>query len=218
VRNKTAEVFDLYADKYDQWFETVEGKMLFSSEVEAVQLHMNTIERPFLEIGVGTGRFAEALGIDFGIDPSHRALKMASHRGINVKEGKGENLPFTDNSFGAVFLLFTLCFVDEPKIVVSEAKRVLKHGGRLIAGIINKESLWGRLYSKKKDEGHPLYSYAHFYSITEIYQLLAQTGFKSLEYSSTLCQPPSDNLCHVTAIKKLIPCAGFICVSGRKNE
>lgn len=57
------------------------------------------MEGPSLEIGVGTGRFAEALGIEYGVDVSGRVLELAKRRGITVVEGSGENLPFRDESF-----------------------------------------------------------------------------------------------------------------------
>jgi hypothetical protein len=47
------------------------------------------LKRPSLEIGVGTGRFAEALGIEYGVDISGRALKFAKRR-ITVVKGSGE--------------------------------------------------------------------------------------------------------------------------------
>ena len=56
-----ASIFDQYADDYDRWFDSPEGKELFRVEVEAVRFLMRDVERPFLEVGVGTGRFAKAL-------------------------------------------------------------------------------------------------------------------------------------------------------------
>jgi len=37
-----------------------------------------------LEIGVGTGRFASPLGIEYGIDPSEKMLEIAKKRGVKV--------------------------------------------------------------------------------------------------------------------------------------
>ena len=58
-------IFNHYSEDedYDGWFDTPEGRVLFRMEVEAVRLLMKDIKRPFLEIGVGTGRFAKELGI-----------------------------------------------------------------------------------------------------------------------------------------------------------
>lgn len=212
-----AEAFDQYAEDYDRWFDTPEGRVLFEMEVEAVRPLMKGIEKPFLEIGVGTGRFAKELEIDFGIDPSSRVLEIAERRGINVKEASGENLPFNDESFGGVFLLFTLCFVENPEKVISEAKRVLKQDGGLIVGIINRESPWGELYMKKKGEGHPIYKHAQFYSTDEVIKMVEKTGMTVEAYSSTLCQMPSD-MPHKEAVHKgLAEGAGFACIMARKT-
>lgn len=64
------EAFTAYAADYDRWVDAPEGKALFETEVEAVRLLTEGMKKPFLEVGVGTGRFARAFGIEFGIDPS----------------------------------------------------------------------------------------------------------------------------------------------------
>ena len=216
MKNVT-EAFDLYAEDYDNWFDTPEGKVLFEMEVEAVRLLMGDIEKPFLEIGVGTGRFAKELGIDYGIDPSHTVLEIAEKRGIKIKEAKGENLPFKDEFFGGVFILFTLCFVEDPGKVFSEAKRVLKQNGRLIVGIINRESSWGKFYLKKKEAGHPIYRYARFYSVDEIIKMAERAGVEIEAYSSTLFQQPTEMPYEEKARNELVVGAGFICILTRKG-
>ena len=212
----SASAFDLYAEAYDKWFDTSEGKVLFKMEVESVRLLTKDIKRPFLEIGVGTGRFAKELDIEFGIDPSSKLLEFALKRGIKVRKAKGEKLPFKDKLFGGVFLLFTLCFVEDPEIVLTEAKRVLKIGGGSIVGIINKESPWGQLYLKKKNEDHPIYKYARFYSINEVVEMINKAEMTVEAYSSILCQSPSQIPYEESVHHELIENAGFVCILARK--
>jgi ubiquinone/menaquinone biosynthesis C-methylase UbiE len=174
------------------------------------------LEHPFLEIGVGTGRFAKELRIDEGIDPSEQALAFARKRGIKAQRAAGEDIPFLDASFGAVFILFTLCFVESPGKALSEAARALKPGGCAIIGIINRESAWGALYMRKKAEGHPIYRHARFYSAAELSAMLKTVGLNIEASVSTLFQPPSNMPYREEAQPGLFKDAGFICIRARK--
>jgi ubiquinone/menaquinone biosynthesis C-methylase UbiE len=208
--------FDAYAMEYDQWFESTEGQALFASEASAIRLLMTNLEHPFLEIGVGTGRFAKELGIDEGIDPSEPSLVFARKRGIHVQRATGENIPFPDASFGAIFILFTLCFVETPEKVLSETARVLKPGGSVLVGFINRESAWGGLYIRKKAEGHPIYRYARFYNAPELSVMLKTAGLNIDASASTLFQPPSNNPYREEPRPGISEDAGFICIRARK--
>jgi ubiquinone/menaquinone biosynthesis C-methylase UbiE len=212
------EAFDSQAYEYDRWFDTEKGKVLFEDEVEAVKLLMSGLEKPFLEVGVGTGRFAQALGIKFGVDPSMAMLELAAQKGVAVKQGKAESLPCGDNHFGGVFLLFTLCFLDDPEMALNEARRVLRPGGSLLICFINRSSSWGKLYEKKGAEGHPVYKYARFYDAGQVEELLGKAGLKPEAYSSTLSQEPSVSPCREAARNALEPDAGFVCIRARKER
>ena len=209
-------VFDAYADDYEKWFESAEGRALFASEVGAIRPLMMDLERPYLEIGVGTGRFAKELGIDEGIDPSERSLSFARKRGVHTQRAAGEQVPFADASFGAVFILFTLCFVETPEKVISEAVRVLKPGGCVIVGIINRESAWGSLYLQKKAEGHLLYKRARFFNANELSALLKTAGLHVDASTSSLFQLPMNNPFREEPRPGLSKEAGYICIRARK--
>jgi SAM-dependent methyltransferase len=180
-------VFNSLASNYDAWFEG-EGGLIFASEVEALRRALPLLPEPWIEVGVGSGRFAQALGIDIGLDPSSKLLEMARNRGISVFLGKGEEMPFQDGVFGAIFLVVTLCFVDSPGRTLGEAARLLKKGGKVVLGMVLRESPWGQLYQSKKETGHPFYSHAGFYSYCEVDVLLKQAGFFVEQITSTLFQ------------------------------
>lgn len=183
--------FDTLASAYDAWFEG-EGKLIFAIEVKAFKEVLSLLPKPWLEVGVGSGRFAQALGINTGVDSSLKLLEMARTRGITGLLARGEEECFDEETFGTVFLIVTLCFVDSPIAVLSEAHRVLKTQGRIVLGLVLPESPWGRFYLAKKAEGHRFYRYATFRSYEEVVGLLTHTGFTIEKVLSTLFQRPNE--------------------------
>jgi len=96
-----------------------------------------------LELGVGMGlnlSFYDAAKVTSvtGVDPSpelrERALAAPRDPGlaVDIQGGTAEALPFEDKSFDSVVCTFTLCSVCTPAAALSEARRVLKPGGRLL--------------------------------------------------------------------------------------
>jgi SAM-dependent methyltransferase len=174
--HKGAALFDTLAVAYDNWLEE-EGKPIFDIEVRAFQEVLASLPRPWLEIGVGSGRFAQVLGIEIGIDPSTKLLEFASKRGIEVVIGRGEQHIFGSTSFGTVFLIATICFVNSALNVLKEAHRILAPGGKIVLGLVLKESPWGRFYEQKKKQGHRFYKHATFYRYNDVIKLLEQADF-----------------------------------------
>lgn len=215
--NPMASTFDSCAEDYDRWFDNTEGTILFQTELAAVRSVLHEVPGPYLEIGVGTGRFARELGIQYGIDPAMRMLRIAEARGIEVQQATGEFLPFGEKIFGGIFILFTLCFVQNPEQVIREAQRVLRKNGGLIIGMLNRESPWGRLYAKKKEEGHPIYRHAHFFSVPEVSGLIRKSGLFIEAYASALLQHPSEKPHEEKAYEGALSDAGFLCILARKN-
>lgn len=179
------------AAEYDRWFE---DSQVFAIELAALQALVDQLPRPRLEIGVGPGRFAQALGIEYGIDPAFPPLQLASRRGIMGVRGTGEHLPFRQEAIGTVYLLFTLCFLSDPLAVFRECARVLKPEGRVIIGLIPGGSAWGRRLTERGRAGDPFYRHARFRTVSETEQMLARFGFQVTEAWSTLRQPPGRQL------------------------
>ena len=183
--------FDDLATEYDAWFDN-EGSLIFFTEVQAFKTLLPSLPRPWLEIGVGSGRFAQALGIETGVDPSIRLVEMARRRGVTAFLGRGEQELFDEESFGTVFLIVTLCFLDSPLDTLREARRILVPGGKLVLGAVLKESPWGQFYQVKKAQGHRFYKFATFYSCGEVVRLIAKAGFVAEKIVSTLFQKPGE--------------------------
>jgi ubiquinone/menaquinone biosynthesis C-methylase UbiE len=207
--------FDSLASAYDAWFEG-EGNLIFAIEVQCFQKALSLLPKPWLEIGVGSGRFAQSLGIEIGLDPSINLLDMARKRDINVLVGRGEDSPVRDRSFGTAFFIVTLCFVQAPLKVLIEANRFLKRDGKAVLGLVLRESPWGRLYQAKGEGGHRFYQHAIFYSYDEVETLLNQAGFEIERVISTLFQKPG-NIEHMEPPQEgFSPYAGFaVIMAGR---
>ena len=215
--NNHDSLFDSLAELYDAWFEE-DGKRIFAIEVNAFQEVLPLLPKPWLEVGVGSGRFAQALGIETGIDPSAKLLKMAKSRGITVFQAKGEEKFFGEETFGTVFLIVTLCFVDSPLAVLQEAHRILKPEGKIVLGLVLRESPWGQFYLAKKKEGHRFYKYATFYSYPEIERLLNNADFTIEKIISTLFQKPGEVHRMEEPKEGYSPDAGFTIIVGVKHD
>lgn len=160
---RVQEIFDKFAKDYDEWYDR--NRDLYLKELEI-------IDKPqgfSLEIGVGSGRFASELKINVGIDISKEILKIAKERGVEVVRGDAANLPFKDCVFDTAYMIFTLCFLENPESSLSEAQRVIKNGGKLFVCIIPADSELGEIYSKRDS---PFYRAAKFFKISEAEDLL----------------------------------------------
>lgn len=205
------EAFDAIADAYDHWYDTVEGKAIFEAELKCLRaLHEKNPGR-WLEVGVGTGRFACSLGIAEGIDPSPRMLEIAAERGIRTCTGRAESLPFPAGSFDGVLIAMTLCFLSDAEQALKECLRVLRSGGRLLIGTVPADSPWGREYIDKASKGHPIYAMAYFRTASEIVELAKRAGFALVDAAGTLFWKPGENPRPQPLVEPgIVPEAGFL--------
>jgi ubiquinone/menaquinone biosynthesis C-methylase UbiE len=186
---RTWEPFDKHAAGYDAWYETTVGEAVFEMEVGCLRPQTDRLS-PRLEVGVGTGRFARALGIEFGVDPSRPMLELARRRGVRTVQGLGEHLPFRSSSIGGVLVAFTICFVRDPVLVLEEISRVLIPGGGLVLGFLPRGTAWAEMYARRGAEHHPIYETARFYTAKEVEDFIVRAGLRITGYRSTLLQPP----------------------------
>ena len=73
------ELFDSQVSRYDAWYGSTKGAAAFEEELAALRPLLKDLAHPWLEVGVGTGRFAHALHAEVGIDPALAALALALH-------------------------------------------------------------------------------------------------------------------------------------------
>lgn len=205
--------FDRHAEEYDKWYEQEPGSLIFESEVKAIEaLGVGGLG---VEVGVGTGVFSSRLGVFLGVDSSLEMARIANGRGVNVVQSLSEFLPVKSECSDYALLVFTICFLKQPQLSLREIWRALKHKGTVIVCFIPRNSAWGKMYSKRKAEGHRLYRYANFYTLQEVEEMLRETGFETTTYSATLSQKPQ-------AVRKVeepssdLTRCGIICIKAAK--
>ncbi len=198
-------------EEYDSWY--ARHSDIYRAELETLREIVEKYPSPKLEIGVGTGRFASQLGIDYGIDPDEAMLQYARRRGVKGIKGVGEFLPFENEYFYAVVIVTTLPFFKEVEKVIKEAYRVLKSNGGLIIGFIPKDSYFGRKYTEMGKRGDKRFSNAHFFTMEEVEKLL-EDYFYIVRVRSTLL---GENV-NLRVIDGFREDASFVVVEGRKIE
>jgi ubiquinone/menaquinone biosynthesis C-methylase UbiE len=182
------QIFEASAQEYDAWFDR--HRAVYESEIMALQQFLPPGQGG-LEIGVGTGRFAVPLGLRVGVEPAKSMADLARRRGITVVRGVAEALPFRDVSFRLAVLVTVLCFLPAPLLALREAARILKPGGRLIIGMIDRDSPLGQHYEAHKLES-VFYRQAHFYSVSQVLDWIAQLPFRGVHICQTLFRDLSD--------------------------
>jgi ubiquinone/menaquinone biosynthesis C-methylase UbiE len=210
--------FDSLAADYDRWFDSKDGNIIFASEVRALKKVLPALPKPWLEIGVGSGRFAQALGITTGLDLSGRLLEIARSRGIITLQGNIEDYSLPSESFGTVFLIMTLSFIERPAVALKEIRRILKPAGRIVLGDVPSSSCWGELYLHKKLNAHPFYEKANFYAYDELTNLLEQAGFKIDMTVSTLLQKPGQLTTLELPLNDYHKDAGFLVIAATRTS
>jgi len=203
--------FDLHTARYEQWFGL--NKYAYESEISAIQ-SLLPASGEGLEIGVGSGLFADPLGIRHGVDPSGKMRELARKRGIEAVNGVAESLPYEDARFDFALMVTTICFLDDTQAALREAYRVLKSGGYLIIGFVDRESDLGKQYLAHREESL-FYKIATFYSTDEVVALLERAGFKDFMFKQTVFHSLGE-IHSVEPVKEGYGEGSFVVVRARK--
>jgi 2-polyprenyl-3-methyl-5-hydroxy-6-metoxy-1,4-benzoquinol methylase len=145
-----------------------------------------------LDVGCGEGRFAAALAqagaVVTGADVAEEALRRARarHPGLDLRpmEPEGE-WPFEDSSFDAVWAGEVIEHVADTAGWLSELRRVLRSGGRLLLSTpdhgplaVLGMALWPRAFDAHFD---PRSDHLRFYTARTLLRLLEEMRFEALE-------------------------------------
>lgn len=188
-------LFDGYAQSYDSWYGTERGRTIWQLELKILLSFLEP--RPgeqILDAGCGTGILALELagrGLRVtGVDLSEKMLALARQKIYGHKVGFLRAdicaLPFSNGYFDAVICFTVLEFVGEPENALRELWRVLKPGGRLVIGVLNRFSLWALAR-----RGRGVYAHARFYTLWEIRKMVtAVLAPGSLRWTGAVYFPP----------------------------
>lgn len=207
------DLFEESAREYDDWF--VRHEFAYRSELAAIKAFLPQEGRG-LEIGVGTGRFAAALGIKVGVEPARAMAAGARNRGIQVYEAYAEKLPFEDESFDFILMVTVLCFLKDPFGALQEATRVLKPQGEMIIGMIDPDSPLGKAYEANKGKSR-FYRQARFQRVARVLNWLEKLGYLNLQTRQTIFQDPAA----ITALEPVQNGHGqgvFVVIAGEKSS
>ncbi len=95
--------------------------------------------RDILEIGCGTGAFAERLAAEHpdatvvATDQSQRFVALTAARGVVAQVADATDLPFADASYDLVIAMWMLYHVPDLDRTLAQVRRVLRPGGRFLA-------------------------------------------------------------------------------------
>lgn len=173
---------EIYVNEYESWFQ--DNRFIFESELDAIRQLMPPFTKG-IEIGVGTGLFAHALGISEGVEPAEAMRSKAQARGIRVYDALAENLPFPDATYDFALMVTVDCFLNDVQQSYRELYRILKTKGSLIVAFLDQASPLGAVYEQKKHDS-PFYSSAHFHTAEQIQEALILVGFQIIDTCQTV--------------------------------
>ncbi|HON33754.1 MAG: class I SAM-dependent methyltransferase [Thermovirgaceae bacterium] len=172
-------VFDDHAKSYDEWYTTPIGKWIDEIETRcAFGLLEPRSGMKILDAGCGTGNFSLKLarlgcavtGVDLSGEMLAIAIEKAEAESLEVKflSMDIKTLEFDDGAFDAVVSMAALEFIQNPLDAAEEMFRVVRKGGRLVIGTINRLSPWGELYMEIGRRSDSVYRHARFLSLEEM--------------------------------------------------
>ena len=134
-----------------------------------------TDRRPrILDVGCGTGAnliLLSKYGDAEGVDVSEDALAFCRERGLDkVRLGAGEELPYEDSTFDLVTGLDVVEHMDDDLAGLTEMRRVLRPGGRVLLFVPAFMFLWGL----QDDVSH----HRRRYRLSQLRRVLEQAGFE----------------------------------------
>jgi ubiquinone/menaquinone biosynthesis C-methylase UbiE len=183
--------------------ETLEHRLIF-------RLTGSLQGQSFLDVGCGDGTLAFACaqegaawvsGCDLDRRMVAKARAKAASDGIRIGlavAGAGA-LPFADASFDVVTCITMLTFVKDADHAVREMARVLRPGGRLVIGDLNKWSFWAARRRIRGWLGATLWRAARFRTARQLAAMAEDAGLTVGSVEGAIFFPPWTALARLMA-------------------
>jgi len=177
-------IFDGAAHTYDNWYVTATGRLADAIEKELVLDVATPVpgERA-LDAGCGTGNYTYLLaglglrvaGLDVSEGMLARARSKCTGTGASGRDcpefvaGDFHALPFTAGSFDLVLSVTALEFSPQPGLVLQEARRVTRRGGRVVLAVLAAGSPWAELYQEAaRRDPSGVFAHARFFTAADL--------------------------------------------------
>jgi ubiquinone/menaquinone biosynthesis C-methylase UbiE len=170
MRLRQIKIFDFFYRAFHAWPRVYEGitQLLSFGQWEKWQdsVFADLTGRKVLEIGVGPGRLLIKMlkrgfvvtGIEMSKGMAYEARRKVIKAGLDVDiiQHSVYKMPFKDGEFDCVVMTFVLAEIDKLDKAITEIKRVLKKGGKIIvvAGGMPKDRNLMARFLFKLVEGH----------------------------------------------------------------
>lgn len=127
VKNKDVD----FHDHYESSLQDILFRWVDIRKTRILKRKFDSTNFRILDLGCGTGKITSSLQDCevYGLDYNDKLLSMAKERGLRVKKGYFEHIPFKDGFFDAVISIDTMEHVYSRAEVLKEVKRVLKDDG-----------------------------------------------------------------------------------------
>lgn len=162
----------LYELEESHWW-YVGRRRIIASFIKEICDQVTDRKPRILDVGCGTGanlktlsEFGEAEGVDISSD----ALAFCRERGLEVKLGAAEELPYADGTFDLVTALDVVEHLDDDVGGLREMRRVLRPGGHALIFVPTFMWLWG-----VQDE---VSHHRRRYTLPELRRAMTAAGFE----------------------------------------
>ncbi len=163
----------LYQVEQSHWW-YIGRRRIIAGFVENICRQVTDRRPRILDVGCGTGAnllLLSEYGQAEGVDVSEDALAFCRARGLdNVKQGAGEELPYENGTFDLVTAFDVVEHMDDDLAGLSEMRRVLRPGGRVLLFVPTFMFLWGL-----QDE---VSNHRRRYRLPGLCRVLEQAGFE----------------------------------------